>query len=415
MSAENPNYLNELLDAEMHRVRLRRLKRTLAASTITVTCFSAGCMALSSETTPSDKVVDVAIVPFEMDVDDATELAETIETSFNDVADGMVTIDVSVIKPSSAAERRYQETNSDNCVDKSDLLNYGSYVAEAAMPELNTYDKILALNADPACQGEVGGVAQLQGRYGEVFNAASTWDVIESNGGATMQRKSSNGNAVTTTYLYSPAGTGVHEMFHLFGLGHNGVLLPPKDRVKGEMYTMRIFSESPRDVTVDVRAFIARQTYDEYGSVEVMGKGILDLTNGLTVLEKHILSEVRQPSNPSVEAHVLSGEPLDLALNASTESIVTHQLKTPIKLQNKDETRAMTSLAFVPKGANDPLAVKGLSVYLLSDDNNSMEIGELMNIGEAETTYILQLDTGVVTVHLDYTDERATLTLQAEK
>ncbi|MGH7217958.1 MAG: hypothetical protein ACREGE_00730 [Candidatus Microsaccharimonas sp.] len=417
MSSENPNFLNELLETEVRAVRLNRLRRTLAASTITFTCFSAGFMALSSENDSNDSTIDVAIVPFEMDVEDASELGETIESSFNDVANGALVIDVTIVEPSAATIGRYQEINKDSCIDKNDLLNYGSYIASTGMSELNEYNKVLALNADPACQDTVGGVAQLQGRYGEVFNAASSWDIIVNNGGATVQEKSDNGNATTTTYLHSPVGTGVHEMLHLFGLGHNGILTPPKDRAEGEVYSMRIYSDTPRDVTIDVREFVEKQTYDEYGSVEVMGKGILDLTEGLTVLERHVLDTIYEPrvGSLAIEAHSLSDKPLVLSGAEPMEIVITHRLKAPIELQNKEETKMMTSLIFVPKETGEhPHTIQGLTVYLLSDDNNSAEIGELTNLGESETTYTLQLDTETIVVHLDYVNARTTLALQAK-
>lgn len=416
MSAENPNYLNELLDNEVRIVHKVRRSRSLAAATIALTCISSGYVALSSEQDSDDTHLAIAIIPYEMNIDDAIELGESVETSFNDLTNDILTVDVTVIEPSYTATQRYQDINSDNCIDKSDLSRYGSYIASSAMPELHAYDKVLALNADPACQNAVGGVAQLQGRYGEVFNAASSWEVIQDNGGTTLQEKNNNGNVTTTTYLYSPVGTGVHEMLHLFGLGHNGTLTAPKDRSKGETYTMRVYSETPRDVTIDVHSFVARQIYDEYGSVEVMGKGILDLTEELTILEQHILSELHgvHTESTAIKVHELSDSPLVFALSAS-ETIITHRLREAIELTNNAETRAMTSLAFVPiKLTEQSRTIKGLTVYLVSDDKNSVEVGTLANLGEAETTYTLQLGTEIVTVHLDYIKAEITLALKAK-
>ena len=117
--------------------------------------------------------MDVAIVNYALDEDAAEAIAKSLEARVEDMTARVMNLEVNVITPSDEAIALHAEESPDNCIDYTKEADYGSYIANAVMPELNAYDSIVGLEAMPSCNETVGGVASGgHYRYAEAFNVS---------------------------------------------------------------------------------------------------------------------------------------------------------------------------------------------------------------------------------------------------
>lgn len=354
---------------------------------------------------------DVAVVAFGIHPEVATDVAEDIEDTFNTMSDGLITVDVDVVTPTTEAYQHYYDTNDEGCINKGDVTTYGSYIAEETMPELKEYDKILALNSDPACQENIAGVASsLNSRYSEVFNASSSWSAIQQNGGEqTLLTDNENGTQFAS-FLSSPVSTGVHELYHLFGLGHMGIL-STKAEVREDIETLKTYSEKPKAIDFDIRTAISQKNYSEYGDPGVMGQGIMEYSKELSIVERYLIEKpYRQLGREaSVEEFDINKQSASFDFEGLGDSVAVYRFDASIEMKGNEYTYGFNRLVLVPQiGADSSkdTPIPYIEAYLMDDGNNIASLGRMINVNDQTTTYTLNLDGESIEAVIDYEASR---------
>lgn len=352
---------------------------------------------------------DIAIIPYGIETNDALALSDEIETAFNALTDGLITVNVEVIEPSASALETYETQDPIDCVDKKVTNDFGSHIADMAMAELGEFDKVVALNADPSCGHEAMGVALSPGRYGEVFEVGATWDAYEANGNSqVVVNVDEQGELVGAGYLYSPVSTTMHEMLHLYGLGHNGQLKLSSE-FRGE--SQRLLSAED-DVeheikVVDLQAMVRQREYLEYGASGVMGNGVLPLEDGLSTLQKYLLETPLRNlgQDYSIKAFDVNQEKAVFTNENVTGTLAVYSFSEPMSFSNE---QSFDRIAFLPYAADDGRII-GLDVYGLTSGSDQVFIDMAANISEVNTDLTIEFGGQSILVELDYTSNKITV------
>lgn len=333
------------------------------------------------------KGAEIALVNYGMDTDDAQSMADRLDKRVESSSEGKLSVTVTVVQPSSEAEKLFQEQNSDNCVDANDVWRYGSYVGSAVMPELVQYDSIIGVSNLESCDGSAAGVASpnYSGRYAEVFDAADKWQAIEDNGGSNV-RKTDQGNGFSTVENFQdPADIAAHEWLHVIGLGHAGELFSEGGNLGGQALL-----GSQTEAQIDLDAYISSGVFREYGDdTNVMGRvsGLREDTL-LTTVQQYLLAwpELALGEDAPVTVQDISQQEVTFTADSARDSIAILNLPNPVSMPTGGyssstdfgESQKFDTLAFVPRFDEEYGGVAyGTEVYLTSQDNSTASLGLL--------------------------------------
>src|SRR5690606_29403016 len=97
-------------------------------------------------------------------------------------------------------------------------------------------------------------------------------------------------------------------------------------------------------------------------------------------------------SQPIIETYEISSKPTVFDQDTPAESIATYKLTDPIMIGHEDEQSTMDTIALIPyKNEHFPYIIDGLQAYLISTNNNFIKVGEVTNIGRANTIFTIDL------------------------
>lgn len=407
-SVEKP----ELLDASQFRSRVDNVARAVIVLAGPSVVFQSLLVpALSSELDRQEESMNearaasysdsqVAIIPYGLEDEDAEKYAELIEEKFNEVGDDLITIETTIVEPSTVALDAYESlTVEDGCIDRGDFEMWGSTVAINAMPELSKYDKVLAVNALAECSGEAIGVARMDSRHSEVFDIVPGWDAFEDNGYSQLvplnSKVDENGAVVSTsyTYMYSPVNTAVHELLHTFNLGHSAHLNDLEGSAPGvddRLFSFEASSElvkESRDVNKDVES----KTYAEYGGSGLMRYGNYPMADELSTVERYILERpLRATDEDYLIQPIYTSEntPAEISASEADSKIIIHTLTTPLHIPNGPDITSVAIYASVDQKEMG-CRIRAAAVYLLTDGNDQIIYDYAQNLEDSDTEFKL--------------------------
>jgi len=332
--------------------------------------------------------MDVAIVNYALDEDAAEAIAKSLEARVEDMTARVMNLEVTVITPSDEAIALHAQESPDNCIDYTKEADYGSYIANAVMPELNAYDSIVGLEAMPSCNETVGGVASGgHYRYAEAFNVSD-----ESN------------PAIVTTIA-------AHELLHLYGIGHSGAL-HNEDTDISDWFQRR---ESQHITSLDIPTYVAGGSYAEYQSAEVMGYPTdtpeYDKLNPIHISELLWPFRELDTENFYDETKNLANGDVSFYRGTSFTTIASLDISAPFDLptstdgiSDHGETHKKASqLAFTPVYFENGNDIAGVKVQLVTDDNSVISLGGVyVPVNEKSAHYEFVVGEQTVTVNLNH-------------
>lgn len=358
---------------------------------------------------------EVAIVPFGVKSKDAEAIADEIETSFEEITDGKIQIDITVVEPDIATLDAYAEANdAEDCIEINDYNTYGSYIASEAMTKLDKYDKILALNAINACTPFIGGVASIfTNRHAEVFNVQDDWDALVANNGKQRYEHQYDSGFIFVSQLNSPVGIGNHELLHLFGVGHNGKIYGNYD-VKSEWQSLNysVMKAGKDNTPFKLDEYLSYASYSEYDSSNVMGHPDMDDNRELGIMNEYVLDWPNRVlgDEQSVRVSQLTMGTVEFNLNIGKPQVAVLELDTPLILGGNTElgknsteyTHEFTKLIFTPMhDGHDPFSgTYGVEVWVMDAGNNAASLGYITAPSEKDG-YILSVNDQSVRIRID--------------
>lgn len=352
---------------------------------------------------------DIALVAYGMEQDDVLELATQIETNFEETTDGIISIDIDIVELSKAAISHYESRNDEACVKSSSFGNFGSLIADSNMPSLKQYDKIIALNAYPDCASDEikNGVAIMNGRYAEVFNTEHNWEIIKENGGSQEVVSMLGEHSISVSLLYTPVNTGVHEILHMYGLGHSGNF-ETKAEYRGDESNLTVWSEGKLEKVINFKEFIASKNFAEYGGYGVMGSGSLPNANKLNVIERYALEwpQRRLGEQTTTEQFTVKQKAVEFTDFSNKDTFASFELPEPV---NVDDEHSFTRFVFVPIGDEFGKNLRGVQAYLVNDDNDQGYLGALYNANMQDTMFTFEFDNEALNIELSYSNNQVTL------
>lgn len=350
----------------------------------------------------------IALVNYSFNPGVAELFAHQIEADVVAVTEGELHPDVTVVPASAAAELKLSQKTADgDCVDPNDTGDYSSYIADQIMPELGQYDRILGLSGLAACgDGDLGVAEPTKNRYAELFDveAADIQAIADNNGQLTVT--SQTGDAVVSAELNDPAQTAAHELLHLFGLGHSG-LLTNSDRKDLQGWSLE---DAPAvNNTLDLAAFINDGFFTEYGGSDVMGYYTQTEASNLALnsVEQSLLEWPQRLLNESSKVSVvdLSRKPFGITGAEADRQIAWLKLDEGYSMPKGDSlntdfgnSQTYNQLAFSGVGTRDLLY--GANVYLIGDHNNAVFLGALLNLGAGDTNYVIKSGQQIINVNI---------------
>lgn len=225
------------------------------------------------------------------------------------------------------------------------------------MPELRTkYNFVVAVGPWSNCSNpKEGGQAPAGGRYAVVWAEA-------------LKQMEDGGKASVIGFV------AAHELFHLYGLGH-----------EGDIWTTEQETHGAFGGTVDVRSLMANSKYHEFGrSGSIMNNSF---TKDYIVTNPIHLDALQWPRQ------VLEGQPSAATVITEAGATINHkgykgqfltlELSEPILKDNKE----FTSVAMVPNaiGINGRDGFGSLDLCLVTDENDIVWVSNYEENSEAKT------------------------------
>ncbi len=347
---------------------------------------------------------EVAVVAFDINTVDTIILAKDIETALETTAHDFIDIDMTIVEPNNDALAMYEASTEMGCIDAVKPKHLTSYLAKEAMPELAKYDKVLTLNAAPVCDPALGRAFGVLGDTADVYNVSNE---LNSNGDLKTSNlfKAPDADAMITT------GVAVHEMLHLFGLGHSGILTPSEEDSTESESGLFVFTENAATISVDIAAIAKKNSYNEYGDTGIMGSSVYSPQHyELSVVQKYGLDWANRALGDSTVIQVKEPKHGVMTFEEGDRdtSIGIIELKTPVTVKNDTLERPFDKVAIVPSSCTNDQAVACATnpykaeLYLMNDKNDSIRLGELANVGESDITYDLTVEHQHIVVEMSY-------------
>lgn len=340
----------------------------------------------------------IALVNYSLTPRDAEYLADNAELLIEAATQDIIDVDIDIVPASNVAQADFRnvtkatEVTKGNstrfmCVDTSDIANYSSHIADKHMPQLAQYDKVIGLTSYSSCEANVAGIAVMGGRHAEVFRASSMSE-----------------------------GTAIHELLHLFGLGHSSGI----KWAKGKDWNTFWYKGSPEtDATIDVTEQLLGSELRPYAGGDVMGgSGAMNKLQLSAMQQARLEEPLRElGEETTIAEHDLTTGPITYTDDNLNNSLAVYRLKNPLSWHGKEEgseqvivDKKFSQVSLVPELAypfNDSYEEpqKQVSVYLLDDTNNVTELGimpfEDINGKEVSRTMVFGDEKIVVTAKSD--------------
>ena len=350
---------------------------------------------------------DIALINYSLDSDTAKTFAADVEAAIEQATRDDIKPTITIIEPSQEAMDLYAK-NTDDCAEITDLDDYGSFVADAVMPELRKYDKLLAVSNTQSCNDAAIGVANgTYHRYAEVFEINDSLEAIAANNGKTTIEKKETGGLTVTSSIENPVLTAVHEVLHTFGMGHSG-------DVTGSGTDMFSYLRSnENDATVqsdnlDLTKFFEKSDYSEYIYDDVMGSPE-ELPDGATLnaLQMSLLEWPQQILGKETKTTLVevTDKPVSFDAENATSLVAMIKLDTPLPFpQGKGssysagDSQIYDRIAFIGNTFNDG-TFYAVDAYVVGNDGNIISLGTMSVEDRAETThYRLTVEGAVISV-----------------
>ncbi len=273
-----------------------------------------------------------------------------------------------------ATDALQQAKGGRDCIDDRDSTKYVASVADSKMSLPG--DFVVGLSTENACTPGVGGSAA-GGRIADVLMGH-------------------NLDPSSEDFVTKAASIAVHELLHLFGLGHSGRLLHDKTDLSGDMSQRigRLF---------DLLTYLREYTYQEYGggASDVMS----NTAGGAYVFPNLLHTELlRQPAitlgADESRAHPIGAEWQSYGVDELVSgAFATIKLAAPINLVDHSVVEAtqghiagahtFDTLALVPAGNELENGVTGLELVLYdSGGHNTASLGIIGEDGSGKVSRI---------------------------
>jgi hypothetical protein len=316
-----------------------------------------------------------------------TEQADSAEKLANIASGGLVHVNIGVVAASLEAEAALTKTlGGKSCIDSTNPKRYASTAADTTMPQLAAQNFVIGVTTNASCQNKALGVAdQLQGRRADLFLGTSPESTADN------EKK-------------QEVITIVHELLHLYQLGHSGQLFG-RD-VHGQGFVNFSGNNAYRIGTdFDLKAYLAGCRYDEFGvATDPMGSMTVDeplqnihpnpLHSNRLMQPQVVLDKALPKARPmTAEWSVFS------AAAVRTGQLGTATLVEPRIFKNGADpgvvseglgSHTFDTIAFVPQFGDG--VVWGIEVYLYdSTQGNSATLGYLGGRGTSRLSYGSQI------------------------
>lgn len=230
---------------------------------------AADCLAYHQDT-------DIALVYYAGDKDAVTEYSELVEEQLSEQTRGLLRVDITPVAahPSVLADynARFAERG---CALDDVVKDRSSVIARDSkdMPELAAYDAVVGMGYLPSCNNVVYGIANGSESIVDVF-----------------------GTYVTENQPYREFDviTGAHEVAHLFGIGHPGLMTWSEAAVlsdgTGRGSLGVIASDTPHGGSIDIIDWVEQSDFKEYGQHNMMSNTEASVDgSSINLLQQYLL------------------------------------------------------------------------------------------------------------------------------
>jgi hypothetical protein len=279
----------------------------------------------------------IAVVNFGVDNVAVEATVQQSETALPAVTAGVVHPTLEVLPATKEAEAAFAAATADKgCEDAESPVEFASYAAETTMTDkLKQYDAIVAVTSEALCNPDERGIADGIRRHN-----------------ADVQSGSAGGSTDTPSEL---ARRMVHEVLHLYGVGHSGTIHSRGGDIFSDLYG--------NDITMQVGAlnldtYLAKDNaeYNEYGDdTSVMGSVTAENVSRTTLnpVNQSVLSRPEQivDGQPQSDHSTESGPASITLAEAKKGAFITVELQQPIQLEGWElkSRQVFDHLALVPR------------------------------------------------------------------